>query len=105
MSNSKVVKVNIFGQEYAFKTSADPAHIKEVAEYLNQKMHDIQDDFRVDSSSQLRIAIFAAINITSDLFDYKHKKYDIINQVEAKANAISEYIGDKIAEIESGNPN
>ena len=105
MSNPKVVKVNIYGQEYAFKTTADPAHIKEVAEYLNQKMHDIQDDYGVDSSSQLRIAIFAAMNITSDLFDYKDNKFDVVNQIEAKANAISEYIGDKIAEIEASNAN
>ena len=43
MSASNVVKVNILGQEYVIRTSADPAYIKEVAAYMNEKMDELID--------------------------------------------------------------
>ena len=96
------VKINIYGQEYALKTSAKPAYIKEVAAYVNDKMKEIAGA-GVDTSSQLRIAIFATMNITAELFECKKKKNEVINKIEAKATAISEFIDDKISIIESSN--
>ena len=33
--DSNVVRVNILGQEYVMKTSADPKYIQDVAKYVN----------------------------------------------------------------------
>ena len=41
------------------------------------------------------------MNITAQLFECKKKKDEVINQVESKAMAITEFIEDKIADIES----
>jgi phenylalanyl-tRNA synthetase beta subunit len=35
--DSNVVRVNILGQEYVMKTSANPQYIKDVAKYVNDK--------------------------------------------------------------------
>ena len=96
------VTINIYGQEYTLKTSAKPEYYEKVAEYVNGKMKEIEDA-GIASGSQLRIAILASMNITSELFECKHKKDQMIDKVEAKALAISEFIEDKISDIESSN--
>ena len=96
------IKVKISDQEYALKTSADEDYIKKVAQYINDKMKEVETA-GVDTNSQLRIAVLAAMNITAELFECKKKKNEVIEKVEAKALAISEFIQDKISDIESSN--
>ena len=43
------------------------------------------------------------MNITAELFECRKKKDEVIDKVESKARAISEYIEDKISDIESEN--
>jgi len=96
------IKVKISDQEYALKTSADEDYIKKVAQYINDKMKEVETA-GVDRNSQLRIAVLAAMNITAELFECKKKKNEVIEKVEAKALAISEFIQDKISDIELSN--
>ena len=96
-------KVVISIQEYAFKTGADPNYVQSVADYINSKMKFEVESAGVDTSSQLRIAVLAAMNITAELFECRKKKDEVIDKVESKARAISEYIEDKISDIESEN--
>jgi cell division protein ZapA len=96
------IKVKISDQEYALKTSADEDYIKKVAQYINEKMKEVETA-GVDTNSQLRIAVLAAMNITAELFECKKKKNEVIEKVEAKALAISEFIQDKISDIELSN--
>ena len=96
------IKVKISDQEYALKTGADEDYIKKVAQYINEKMKEVETA-GVDTNSQLRIAVLAAMNITAELFECKKKKNEVIEKVEAKALAISEFIKDKISDIESSN--
>ena len=39
-------KVNISGQEYAFKTGADPKFIQSVADYINKKIESAPRELR-----------------------------------------------------------
>ena len=94
--------VIISGQEYAFKTGAETKTIQAVADYINSKMKEVESA-GVDTSSQLRIAVLAAMNITAELFECKKKKDQVIDKVESKARAISEYIEEKISDIEASN--
>ena len=96
------IKVKISDQEYALKTSADEDYIKKVAQYINDKMKEVETA-GVDTNSQLRIAVLATMNITAELFECKKKKNEVIEKVEAKALAISEFIQDKISDIELSN--
>ena len=92
--------VMISGQEYAFKTGAESKTIQAVADYINAKMKEVESA-GVDTSSQLRIAILATMNITAELFECKKQKDEVIDNVESKARAISEYIEEKISDIEA----
>ena len=98
--NPKVVKVNILGQDYVVRSSAGQKYLNEVSAYVNEKMEEIMAS-GIDDSQQLRIAVLAAMNITDELFSYKKKKQKFVDKVEAKTLAITEFIDNRIAEIES----
>ena len=92
---AKEVKIKIYGQEYRLRTEAEPKMIEECANYLSDTMKQVggPDD---TSTPQLRLVIFAAMNITAQLFECKKRKDEVISQVEAKAIAITEFIEDKM---------
>ena len=98
--NPKVLKVKILGQDYVIRSSAGQKYLNEVSVYVNEKMEEIMAS-GIDDSQQLRIAILAAMNITDELFSYKKDKQKFVDKVEAKTLAITEFIDNRIAEIES----
>ncbi len=100
MTSSNVVKVNILGQEYVISTSADPRYIKEVAAYMNEKMEELKNSGIDANSQQLKIAVLAGMNITDELFAQKVNQKKLIDTVEAKTIAITDFVESKISEME-----
>ena len=98
--NPKVLKVKILGQDYVVRSSAGQKYLNEVSAYVNEKMEEIMAS-GIDDSQQLRIAVLAAMNITDELFSFKKEKQKFADKVEAKPRAITEFIDNRIEEIES----
>ena len=98
--NPKVLKVKILGQDYVIRSSAGQKYLNEVSAYVNEKMEEIMAS-GIDDSQQLRIAVLAAMNITDELFSYKKEKQEFVDKVESKTLAITEFIDNRIKEIES----
>ena len=98
--NPKVLKVKILGQDYVVRSSAGQKYLNEVSSYMNEKMNEVKAS-GIDDSQQLRIAFLAAMNISDELFTYKIEKNIFIEKVEAKTKAITEFIENRIEEIES----
>ena len=96
---TKVVKVNILGQDYVVRSAASQNYLEKVAAYVDEKMEEIKAS-GIDDSQQLRIAILAAMNITDELFTYKKEKQKFVDKVEAKTLAITEFIENRIHDIE-----
>ena len=96
---AKVVKVKILGQDYVVRSSAGQKYLEQVAKYVDDKMEEIKAS-GIDDSQQLRIAILAAMNITDELFAYKKEKKKFVDKVEAKTIAITEFIDNRIHDIE-----
>ena len=96
----KVLKVKILGQDYVVRSSAGQKYLNEVSAYVNEKMEEIKAS-GIDDSQQLRIAVLAAMNITDELLSYKKEKQKFVDKVEAKTLAITEFIDNRITEIES----
>ena len=96
----KVLKVKILGQDYVVRSSAGQKYLNEVSDYVNMKMEEIKAS-GIDDSQQLRIAVLAAMNITDELFSYKKEKQEFVDKVESKTLAITEFIDNRIKEIES----
>ena len=97
---TKVVKVNILGQDYVVRSAAGQKYLEQVAGYVDEKMEEIKAS-GIDDSQQLRIAILAAMNITDELFTYKKEKKKFVDKIEAKTIAITEFIENRINDAEA----
>ena len=89
------IKITIFGQEYSVKAPADPTYIKEIAEYVDTKMREVQSGFSSTQSSN-RIAILSAMNITDELFNAKKQGDSDSNEVEEKITSLIELIDESV---------
>lgn len=63
------VRVNIYGDEYPIKGTADPEYIYKLASYVDRKMRNITE--KVSPRDKIKVAVLAAVNITSELFELK----------------------------------
>tara|TARA_B100000886_G_C20273200_1_gene427918 strand:+ start:408 stop:698 length:291 start_codon:yes stop_codon:yes gene_type:complete len=89
------VKISIFGQEYSVKAPADPDYIKKIAQYLDEKMREVQSGFSSTQSST-RIAILAGMNITDELFTAKQSGEIDSSDAEQKISSLIELIDDAL---------
>ena len=93
--NENFVKVTIYGQEYTIKAPADATYIKNIAEYVDEKMREVQEEL---STPQVpaKIAILAAMNISDDLFAQKRNHEKSNNEVERKFSSLIEVVEEAI---------
>ena len=89
------VKISICGQEYSVKAPADPDYIKKIAQYLDEKMREVQSGFSSTQSST-RIAILAGMNITDELFTAKQSGEIDSSDAEQKISSLIELIDDAL---------
>ena len=92
---SNQFQISIFGQEYSVKAPADPDYIKKIAEYLDDKMREVQSGFSTTQSST-RIAILAGMNITDELFTARQSDESDSTEVEEKISSLIELIDDSL---------
>ena len=92
---SNQVQISIFGQEYSVKAPADSDYIKKIAEYLDDKMREVQSGFSTTQSST-RIAILAGMNITDELFTARQSDESGSTEVEEKISSLIELIDDSL---------
>ncbi len=92
--NNKVT-ISIFGQEYSVKAPADPDYIKKIAQYLDEKMREVQSGFTTTQSST-RIAILAGMNITDELFNSRQSGDTEDSDIEEKISSLIELIDESI---------
>ena len=89
------VKISIFGQEYSVKAPADPDYIKKIAQYLDEKMREVQSGFSSTQSST-RIAILPGMNITDELFTARQSGEIDSSDAEQKISSLIELIDDAL---------
>jgi cell division protein ZapA len=89
-SDKNVLKVRIYGAEYSIRGHADSNYIKAVAEYVDNKMREVDKNIRVDSS--LKVAILASLNIADELFRERADKEKIHTELEDKIKEINTLI-------------
>jgi cell division protein ZapA len=94
--NDSLVRVTIYGQEYTVKAKAEPSYIVSVANYVNEKMEEVETSLTT-VQSPLRVGILAAMNITDELFTSRKEKDELINQVDEKAMFLVDLIDDKLS--------
>ena len=83
-----MVRVSIYGNEYTVRAVANPEYIKEVAAYVDERMHETELNLP-GPLSPTRIAILAAMSITDELLMERRKRIQALDQIEQRAGAIS----------------
>lgn len=86
------IKVNIYGTEYPIRGQADIDYLVKVADYVDQKMREI--DQQLSQKSALKVAILAALNITDELFHERLEKSELIEKYEKKIQELLDLISD-----------
>jgi len=66
------MKIKIFGKEYNVGDNLPPEHMREVAQYLNDRMEEISKE--TSSRSYPDIAVLTALNITDNLLEERKSK-------------------------------
>ncbi len=88
------LRVNIFGAEYVLKATENQEEIIKIAEYVDQKMKEIDRSQAINSN--VKIAILAALNIAEELFQNQKYKERLIEQVDYESKKLSRSLQDAI---------
>ena len=66
MDDTRVVHVEIHGQQYPIRSGLDPAYVAELAAYVDQKMRAASRE--TSAGETAKIAVLAALNIADECF-------------------------------------
>ena len=88
------LRVNIFGAEYVLKAAENQDEIKEIAEYVDLKMKEIDRSQAIGSN--LKIAILAALNIAEELFQNQRYRERLLEQVNHDSQKLNRSLRDAI---------
>jgi len=88
------MRVNIFGAEYALKADNNQDYIAEIAAYVDSKMKEIQKSQTI--SSNLKLAILAALNIADELFQEKQYRERLIEQINDESKKMNRTLQDAL---------
>ncbi len=103
MSNEyTVLKVNIFGTEYPVRGSTDPEYIRRVAQYVDQKMREV--DQVAAGRPVVKVAILAALNIADELFREREQRTRPIQAYEERVRRLAEKVAIALGEPSSAPP-
>jgi len=110
--DKSIVTVNILGSEYKIKGFGEPEYILTLANYINNKMQEIQETLNI--KDEKKIAILAAINITDELFELrknvkegmvpKEQIQSIRNKIEGMISSIDKELPAALQDEEQTNP-
>jgi len=91
-----VLKVNIYGTEYPIRGDVDVEYIRRIAEYVDRKMREV--DQNTTAKSSLKVAILAALNIADELFRERDEKAALVRRLESEADRLSSLLNENLKE-------
>ena len=61
-----LTQVRILNQVYSVRSGDDPAYVRDLADYVDKKLHQVSD--AAPTVDTLKVAILGALNIADELF-------------------------------------
>ncbi len=74
MDDSRVIHVEIHGQQYPIRSGLEPVYVAELAAYVDLKMRAASRESAAGDT--LKIAVLAALNIADECFRIQHDDQD-----------------------------
>jgi cell division protein ZapA (FtsZ GTPase activity inhibitor) len=83
----KPIKVTILNNEYLIKSEeGDIEKVYKIAEYVNEKVKEINDNS--EGLSEKKAVILTALNIAGDYFQALKERDDLINNIRQRSKAL-----------------
>jgi cell division protein ZapA len=89
------VKVKIRNQEYLIMCDEDEEKAHKIAEFVNEKLKEVEEE--ANGLSEKRTAILAALNIANDYFELLKERDQILGTVRQKTRALIQTIDSAIS--------
>ena len=80
------IKVKILDHEYLIKSEEDEDLVSKIAEYVNEKIEEVNENS--EGLSEKKMAILAALNIASEYFQTKKERDDLLANVRQRSKAL-----------------
>lgn len=96
MSESPVVRVQIFGSEYQIASHKDAEHTREVARYIDRRMREVANSLSLRSVS--KIAVLTAVNLADELFKVQDEGQQMEELAREKAQKLAHSVNQPIGE-------
>ena len=90
------IRVNIFGSEYTLVSDSDENYVKEIAQYIDEKMRVIDKNHSIKSTA--KVAILAALNITEELFQERLYRQKLLDQLDEEAKRLNRGLAEVLEE-------
>ena len=80
------IRVRILGNEYLLKTEEDEEQALRIAEYVNEKLTEVQDN--QEGLSDKKTAILVALNIASDYFQLLKERDKMLSNIRRRTESL-----------------
>src|SRR5262245_42676449 len=89
-ASSPTIKVEIYDQAYTVRSDGDPEYLKQLADYVDQRMREISSGtLTVDSR---KVAILAALYIADELHQLRKMSEQVDEQLATRSSECSEML-------------
>jgi len=86
------IKINVLGSDYYIKTDADEEYVREIADYLDDKIKDLISENLGAALNVPRPLLLAILKITDDYFRVKKEFESYKKRVEERSGRLAEII-------------
>jgi len=80
------IKVKILDHEYLIKSDEDVEQVFKIAQYVNEKLKEVNDTNK--GLSVKKTAILTALNIASEYFQIQKERDDLLTEVRQRAKTL-----------------
>ena len=80
------VKVRILDREYLVTSEENQEEVQRIAEYVNEKLREVQD--HTEGLSDKKTAILAALNIASEYFQLLKEQDDLLSRLRQRTELL-----------------
>lgn len=84
------VKIRIRNQEYLLQGDDREEQILRLAQYVNEKLKEVEEN--TEGLSEKKAAILAALNIASDYFQLIEKRDELLSDIRERTRALIQNI-------------
>ena len=95
--DKNILKVNIFGTDYPLKVNANVEYVQRIAEYVDQKMREVQT--AKPNRPLHQIAILASLNIADELLQQRELSKKKLSTFEDRVKTLTHQFDIDIQEL------